>query len=602
MTGRVAILSLHSHGERSFLDDASLALLSGDLRRESIDNDLVVAVLDAQSEAPTDSSDFDRLVCALGEYDVVIYERVWSRRVAARLRELLPGKTFIHCTGEHELEHPPADYLCRGEFREVVPALFSYLRGDRKDLPPGAYVHDAGGFRGRPYIGTKSQRPWEPNLDPRIVNADVLPAFRTFSIEGNHGCPYQSDARHNPLYANTNIPDGFGLGCAFCVTGNEYEASTAEETVDRVLTQLRYVRRNAPGLEYLVLKDQNPFPYLADLIDTCLGEQLGGFTLLLETRADWFLRSQRRLERALATAVRADVRISPFLVGVENFSQAELDRFNKGTTSETLMCFVDSLWAWKERFPETLDLEHASHGFILLSPWTTFEDLRINYEAVKQTGFNRLRGALLVSRVRLYPDTALYYLAERDGLLAGEYGSAEEDSAKRYGYFPARPWRFVEPDVEHFANLAAELHRSTGGRDELSTWCCLLEAFEAADHYSDVDVGSVLDRLRAMDDVPEAGGDAVPARCVELMRPLSEGRAFAAGWRTGKMVARGDAFVVHLEHPREPGFRVEVRHSTDGPGFRKSRHYSITYQGRSLNPSQERALRAVCSVVAHNDP
>lgn len=283
MPGRAAILSLHSHGARSFLDDASLALLSGDLRREDIDNDLVVAVLDAELQAPGEASDFNRLVRTLEEYEIIIYERVWNREIAARLRELLPGKVFIHCTGEHELENPPADYLCRGDFREVVPALLSHLRGDRKELPPGAYAREADGFRGPPYVGThKSARPWEPNLAPRVVNPEALPSFRTFSIEGNHGCPYQADARHNPLYAGTDIPDGFGRGCAFCVTGNEYQAKTAEATVEDVLAQLRYVRGHAPGLEYLVLKDQNPFAYLAELIDTCREEQLGGFTLLLD--------------------------------------------------------------------------------------------------------------------------------------------------------------------------------------------------------------------------------------------------------------------------------------------------------------------------------
>lgn len=595
MPGRAAILSLHSHAARSFLDDASLALLSGDLRRVNVHNDLVLAVLDAWPEVPFESSDFDRLVRTLGEYEIIIYERVWNREVAARLRERLPGKVFIHCTGEHELDDPPADYLCRGDFREVVPALLSHLRGERADLPPGAYAREAGGFRGLPYVATqKSARQWEPNLAPRVVNPEALPAFRTFSIEGNHGCPYQADARHNPLYAGTNIPGGFGRGCAFCVTGNEYQAKTAEATIDDVLSQLRYVRRHAPGLEYLVLKDQNPFAYLAELIDTCREEQLGGFTLLLETRADWFLRSQRRFERALATAAEADVKISPFLVGVENFSQAELDRFNKGTTSETLKRFVGELWTWNERFNGTLDLEHASHGFILLSPWTTFADLATNYEAVKETRFDRLRGALLVSRVRLYPDTALYYLAERDGLLAGGYSSAEDDSAARYGYFPASPWRFAEADVAHFAGLAAQLHRMTGGRDELATWKCLLDAFESVDHFSDVDAGAVLERIRAAE-------DPVPAHCRALMRPLSEGRAFAAGWRTTRITASEDAFVVDLEHGQEPGFQVEVRPRTDGPGYRKSRHYSIMYRGTTLSPAQERALRAVCAVVTHND-
>lgn len=599
MHGRAAILSLHSHGARSFLDDASLALLSGDLGREGIDNDLVVAVLDAQTDAPTESRAFDQLVETLAGYQIIIYERVWSRGIAARLRELLPDRIFVHCTGEHELDDPPADYLCRGDFREVVPELLSYLRGERERLPAGAYVREASGFAGLPYVGRGSGRPWEPNLHPLVVNEEALPSFRTFSIVGNYGCPYQADARENPLYDGANIPQGFGRGCAFCVTGNSYQARAAEATIDDVLTQLRYVRSQAPELEYLVLKDQNPFAYLAELLAACEVEKLGGFTLLLETRADWLLRSAKRFERALETATRADIRVSPFLVGVENFSQSELDRFNKGTTSETLTRFIKALWDWSERFKGTLDLEHASHGFILLSPWTRFADLEINYEAVERTGFDRLRGALLVSRVRLYPDTALYYLAKRDGLLIDEYSSFEEDSARRYGYFPAHPWRFLHADVAHFASVAAELHRLTGGRDELAVWKALLDAIAGAGHFSEVDAAGVLQQLepgqrRSDDEEATASGAA-------LVRPLSEGRAFASGWRARKIVAKAGAFVLELEHAREPDFQVEIRHGTDGPCFGRSRHYSISYRGRALNASQERALRAVCSVVARND-
>ena len=45
MSPTLAILSVHSHGDRSFLDDRELALVSGELREAGIDNDLVVAVI-----------------------------------------------------------------------------------------------------------------------------------------------------------------------------------------------------------------------------------------------------------------------------------------------------------------------------------------------------------------------------------------------------------------------------------------------------------------------------------------------------------------------------------------------------------------------------
>ena len=44
---RVAVVSLHSHGDRSFLDDRGLALVAGDLRAGGVDADLVDGVMDA---------------------------------------------------------------------------------------------------------------------------------------------------------------------------------------------------------------------------------------------------------------------------------------------------------------------------------------------------------------------------------------------------------------------------------------------------------------------------------------------------------------------------------------------------------------------------
>src|SRR6185503_12996794 len=106
---RVALVSFHNHGDRSFLDDRFLALLSGDLRAAGVENELHVAILGDEAR---DAATFDRLVALLEPYDTVVYERVWSRAVVADLRERLPGRTFIHCRGEHALDDPSADWIC----------------------------------------------------------------------------------------------------------------------------------------------------------------------------------------------------------------------------------------------------------------------------------------------------------------------------------------------------------------------------------------------------------------------------------------------------------------------------------------------------------
>ncbi len=501
---RAAILSLHSHADRSFLDDQLLALVSGDLRRRGVENDLIVAVLDVQGGGdPTRLPAMSRLIETLKAYDPIVYERVWDRAIVEHLRASLPGRTFVHCVGEHALGEPVADYLCGGDLRRSLPALLDHLRSPGGFLPPETIDLRLPGPRSPAVLGPgsldrealRARLPYEPNLRPIVVHEGPLPVLRTHPITASAGCPYQADARDNPIYAGIAMPERVGRGCAFCTIGNHYEGLAADEAVSCAMEQIRYVRAHAPERDSLRLKDQNPFGYLTRLVQACATESLGEFTLLLETRTDWMLKNRIRFEQAIEAARLGGIRLAPYLVGIENFSQPELDRFNKGATAAGNVEFVEQVWRWAEIARETFDLGHASFGFILFTPWTTIDDLRLNLAAVERTRFDRLRGSLLLSRVRLYPDGALYYLAQRDGLLADSFADVEADSSRRYGYYPARPWRFLHPEVAHFAALAAVLSRRTGGRDELSLWRCLIDAFEAAARIEDVTVDKVAERL-----------------------------------------------------------------------------------------------------------
>jgi hypothetical protein len=592
--GPVAVLSLHSHVDRSFLDDQRLALLSGDLRADGIENDLVVAVFPDGAGA---TGVEERLLEVLAPYGIVVFERVWDRGVIERLRARLPEKTFVACSDEHELDDPPASYRCEGDLRRVVPALLGHLLG-KGDPPLGAWAWRQGRWAQMcPGVQPASrERPWRPNLRPVIVNPEARASFRSFSLTGNPGCPYQADARENPLYQGVTLPAGLGRGCAFCTTGNHYEAEPPPRTAARVLEQIRYVRAQAPELTHLALKDQNPFVYLPELVRECAEAELKGFTLLLETRADWFLRSQKRFEDALAAAREGGIRIAPYLVGIENFSQAELDRFNKGTTAEANVRFLETLSGWRDRYGEALALEHAAFGFVLFTPWTTMGDLHVNHEAIVRTRFDRLRGNVLLSRARLYPDTALYYLAERDGLLAERYERAADDASRRYGYYPARPWRFRHPDVGHFAALATALTERSGGRDQVGLFRRLLDTFDRAADW----------RTLTEESVGGAAGQAVASaeangRFLHLVRPLSRGADFAEGWTFGELAAAPGRLRVTLTHDREEPLVVELVPRGSGPRYRSSRHYDIRYESASITAAQRAALDAVCAAIERND-
>jgi hypothetical protein len=610
----VAILSFHSHSDRSFLDDRELALLSGDLREGGIANDLVLVVVTQEMEAEAGESDLERrLVETLSAYDPIVYERVWSPALVTRLRRKLPGKTFVGLRGEHELlDSAPADIFCDGEPRRILAPLVQWLRGERDRAPAETlFRRESGGWVAPDVSEPAPERPshYAPNLRPRVINPDALPAVRTFSLVGNNGCPFQLDARENPLYAGTKIPERYGRGCAFCTTGNHYEGRPNVETAASVLEQIRYVRANAPELRLLVLKDQNPFGYLTEVIERCAAENVSGFTLLLETRAEWFLRNAKRFDRALEVARGIDVRIAPFLVGIENFSQPELDRFNKGIRAEMNIEFLETLWRWKEQYGEALDLGHAAFGFILFSPWTTLADLEANLAAIKRTHFDRLRGSILLSRARLYPDTALYYLAERDGLLADDFASESDNASRRYGYYPSRPWKHVHPQVAHFAALATELAERNGSRDMVNLFEALLEEFRAAgEGWGLIDADAVWRRYQAKGGGREApsaplspASDALRQRFARLVQPLSFEAPFADGWRFGQLRACPGLVELELRHAAEPRLVVELVPRGRGRHFRRSRHYDIRAAGRDFTAAQREALTVLSQAILEND-
>lgn len=598
---RVAILSLHSHGDRSFLDDALLALLSGDLRSEGIENDLVVAVLDPKADAATDPVE-KKLTATLATYGVIVYERVWSRELIERLRAAIPSSVFVWCMGEHELENPPADWVSGGDLREELPKLVGHILGRETKPPEGASRTDGPLKLLQTAPPAPKARPFAPNVRPVIINPEAMPDLRIFSIDGNEGCAYQADARLNPLYAGIHMPEGTGRGCAFCTTGNTYRGKPNDVTAAFVLEQIRYLKTNAPELTHIVLKDQNPFAYLPTVVDGIASEGLKPLVLMLQTRADWFSRNINRFDRALQVAKDAGIRISPFLVGIENFSQLELDRFNKGMTADENVSFLDALWTWRDKYGDTFDLTHASFGFILLSPWTTFNDLRVNLDGIRRTRLDKLRGRLLVSRARLYPDTALYYLAERDGLLVSEFSSESENASARFGYYPSHPWKFADPAVGRFSEIAAQLDERAGARDELTLFECLLNAFAANTDYQSIDPEAIWSQYQKKSGA--SGKRAQPSglreRFARLVQPLPFD-GFASGWSFGGLQAEAGSVRVELLHKAEPSVMVELALHGQGPRRARSRHYDIRALSSALSPSQEQAVSLVCNAIVRND-
>ena len=589
------------------------------MRDDGIANDLVVAVLPREAEGEGESEVEGRLAEALSGYDPIVYERVWSPRLVERLRRKLPGKVFIGLRGEHVLlDSAPADIFCDGEPRWILAPLVQWLRGE-SDAPPAQTLFRRQRGGGSPawdkpapaVVAPPRTARYAPNLRPVVVNPELLPEVRTFSVVGNDGCPFQLDARDNPLYAGTKIPERYGRGCAFCTTGNHYEGHPNAETAASVLEQIRYLRANAPERRLLVLKDQNPFGYLTEVIERCETEALSGFTLLLETRAEWFLRNARRFDRALDVARRIDVRIAPFLVGIENFSQPELDRFNKGITVATNIEFLDTLWRWKEEYGEALDLGHTAFGFILFSPWTTMQDLETNLAAHPA---HALRPA-----ARQHPAVTRPAVPRHRSLLpGGARRSARRRLRLRERERLAALRLLSLPAVEARARRRGALRRARDGAGGAKRQPGHGQPVPGAGRRVRLGRGGLAGGHRRRRVAPlsgaRAGGgrpgappalapasEAFRRRFARLVRPLSFDGPFAGGWRFGEVLAAPGRVEVELRHAVEPRLVVELVPRGHGPHFRRSRHYEIRAAERKFTAAQHEALTVLSEAIAEND-
>ena len=193
--------------------------------------------------------------------------------------------------------------------------------------------------------------------------------------------------------------------------------------------------------------------------------------LLVDCRADSFLRWRTRLKRALARLRGSPHRLEMSLVGVENFSSGELHRLNKGLNPATNLAAIGLLFELEHRYGRNFGFRrHGGLSLITFTPWTRPADLALNLAVVEALEIEPLCGKLLTGRLRLYPELPLYQAARRDNLLAPGYDDPLLDTSRLNMYRREVPWRFEHPLMEAVNRLLLRLEPEPAGRlgDELS--------------------------------------------------------------------------------------------------------------------------------------
>jgi pyruvate-formate lyase-activating enzyme len=436
-----------------------------------------------------------------GRYDLIFVDRPWSDEMVRSL-----DVDRVVALGRPEMvEKGLVRVGVATPSREVVTGLVRALAaGAPLAEQPGLVLRD-----GDRVVWTAAAQPvstlrelGDATLDHRrrrvlsVAQANPKRAV----VLSNHGCAYRNVPNRTGTFDGVPMPaDVSTAGCTFC-DASAYERMTEQDAIALIVRQVEAVLRDRPEVVEIAIKDDYALRFLADLGDALGKLDMKGRDVMLSARGDYLIEFARDIEEALAG--RFPCRLSFYLIGFENFSEAELVRFNKGMTAAQVERVIELLRGWAARYPGRFRLTPTG-GFILFTPWTTIADLRTNASAIRRLGFEELRGRAILSQLRLYPNLPLYWLAKRDGLLTESFDREDMSDARRRGYEADCPYRFADERV-------ARVHRA------------LLDA----DARGEKDLLGVLDD--ALDDVEGLPRRARPAAPAKDNAPGPEKRGVAA--------------------------------------------------------------------------
>ncbi len=275
-------------------------------------------------------------------------------------------------------------------------------------------------------------------------------------------CLYRRPLQRNPDYAGVDLSAcASDDACSFCVPPRDERVPA--DVVAAAMRQLLAAEATTPpgvrGRQYVVNGAALWFK-LEAFLEALLAEDLPPSGFYFHCRADELVRAAPALERRLAELEVKGHSINVFSMGVENFSAAENQRFNKGLDAAALRRAAELMWAWERRYPRTFSFAaHGGFSFILYTPWTTTDDLRDNIRALRALRpLGHDPRFALRTRAQLIRGRAITALAERDGLTA----DAMEDHAFDSGCITDHdqqeiPWRFAAPAAALLYRLSRRL-------------------------------------------------------------------------------------------------------------------------------------------------
>jgi hypothetical protein len=163
-------------------------------------------------------------------------------------------------------------------------------------------------------------------------------------------------------------------GCSFCDVAVD-KGFYGQLDSATVVEQIRCLPETAERMKIpFELINESPIPGLSRLLEHTRESDIRLSQINLIVRADWFLRGEKNLRKALMLAQSLGIRILLSSVGFESFDDRILLNLNKGLNVETNLQAIHLMRQLKEEFPQVWGYarsEGAIHGFIHPTPWDT---------------------------------------------------------------------------------------------------------------------------------------------------------------------------------------------------------------------------------------
>jgi hypothetical protein len=303
-----------------------------------------------------------------------------------------------------------------------------------------------------------------PLYDCQAVNAQPGHPKPPVHVSAGVDCAYRRRLRDNRFFKDIQLPEEVRpFGCSFCFSTQDlsYPFKTpAIELAVRQCTAALQAEGNCLSKDSFVINGAPVFSRLGEFFEAILQHPFPPSRFFFGCRVDDLIKQAVTIENLLPRLQVAGHSINIFNLGIENFSQDENDRLNKGLSPQQIEEGDRLIRRLEQAFPDTFQFSKlGGYGLILFTPWTTVEDLAINMDHLRRFKGIGDKGFVLTSKLQILSESAIRYLAERDGLIMESFdGFHLYDSGCIFRHDQREvPWRFLNPEVARLYRIASRI-------------------------------------------------------------------------------------------------------------------------------------------------